>query len=545
MKIEKVIIKNFKCYAGPFELKLDSGVNIIVGNNEAGKSTILEAINLALTGLLNGRPLRNELSNYIFNNSVTKKYLDSLKTSTPMYPPPEVLIEIYFSGDDPEYAEFEGDGTSDGNRASGVAYRVYFDEVSYKSSYEALMKTGELKSIPVEYYTTQITSFARSGVVPRNIPLKPAFIDSASSRLQNGSDVYISRIVREFLEEDERAAISQVHRRLRETFMADASLQPINDKITNTAKISNKSVSISVDLSSHMAWEGGLMTFIDEVPFHYIGKGEQSTIKAKLALSRKKSSSASVLLIEEPENHLSHSRLNQLVRDVRENHEDKQIIISTHSSFVANKLGLDHLLLLRDSRVVSLKGLESNEFFKKLAGYDTLRLILAKKAILVEGDSDELVVQRAYMDANNGRLPIEDDIEVISVGTSFLRFLEIATKLELPVAVVTDNDGDVAAVDKKYAAYASKSCVKLCFDRDVDAGSLMIGTKQYNYNTLEPKLLKANSREALCKVFGTSCATEDDLHKYMRANKTDCALAIFSTKEPITFPSYILDAIAI
>ena len=35
------------------------------------------------------------------------------------------------------------------------------------------------------------------------------------------------------------------------------------------------------------------------------------------------------------------------------------------------------------------------EFFKKVAGYDTLRLILCKKSILVEGDSDELVVQRA------------------------------------------------------------------------------------------------------------------------------------------------------
>ena len=30
----------------------------------------------------------------------------------------------------------------------------------------------------------------------------------------------------------------------------------------------------------------------------------------------------------------------------------------------------------------------------------------SKKVLLVEGDSDELVVQRAYMDANGGRLPM-------------------------------------------------------------------------------------------------------------------------------------------
>ena len=69
---------------------------------------------------------------------------------------------------------------------------------------------------------------------------------------------------------------------------------------------------------------------------------------------------------------------------------------------------------------------DTYNFFKKVAGYDTLRMILCKKAILCEGDSDELVIQKAYMQLNDGRLPIEDGIEVISVGVSFLRFLEIA-----------------------------------------------------------------------------------------------------------------------
>ena len=36
-------------------------LNIIVGNNECGKSTLLEAIHLALSGQLNGRPIQTEL----------------------------------------------------------------------------------------------------------------------------------------------------------------------------------------------------------------------------------------------------------------------------------------------------------------------------------------------------------------------------------------------------------------------------------------------------------------------------------------------------
>lgn len=52
------------------------------------------------------------------------------------------------------------------------------------------------------------------------------------------------------------------------------------------------------------------------------------------------------------------------------------------------------------------------------------------------------------MQLNDGRLPIEDGIEVISVGVSFLRFLELADCIRTKIAVVTDNDGDMAAINK-------------------------------------------------------------------------------------------------
>jgi putative ATP-dependent endonuclease of the OLD family len=259
MKISKVKIKNFKCYAGPFEFSLKDGTNIIVGNNESGKSTILEAIHLALTGVLNGKYIRHDLSSYLFNLAVEREYVDSLTTAKPL-PPPKILIELFFSGDSKELAALEGDGNSDGVKASGIAYNIEFDEDNYGDAYAELVKTRELKSIPIEYYTATMTSFARKGITARNIPIKSAMIDSASSRLQSGSDVYISRIIRDSLQENERASISQAHRKLREAFVQDPNLQLINAKITTAAKISKKSVSISVDLSSQTAWESSLMT---------------------------------------------------------------------------------------------------------------------------------------------------------------------------------------------------------------------------------------------------------------------------------------------
>lgn len=447
--IQKVVIENFKCFKGRFTLELNKGLNIIVGDNEAGKSTILEAIHLALTGMFHGKYLRNELTQYIFNNKIIDEYIENIKS----YPVelPSILIEIYFSND--QIPLFEGDGNSSKIKASGISYKISFNDL-YRSEYEIFIKSGEIKTLPIEYYEIYWSSFARDNITARSIPVKSALIDSSSYKYQNGSDIYISRIIKELLNNDDVVNIAQAHRKMKEVFIEDDSIVNINRKIGEFSNISTKKVSLSVDLSSKNSWENSLTTCLDEVPFHHAGKGEQCIVKTKLALSHKKSQEANIILIEEPENHLSHTRLNQLLNEINK-HNEKQIIVSTHSSFVANKLGLSNLILLNNKKCFSLNKLtdDTKDFFKKLSGYDTLRLILCKKAILVEGDSDELIVQKAYMVNYSGKLPIEDGVDVISVGTTFLRFLEISEKIEKKTVVVTDTDYSLERVTNKYKNY--------------------------------------------------------------------------------------------
>ncbi len=535
MNITKVHIENFKTFKGSFKLVLNKGINILVGDNEAGKSTIIEAIHLALSGLYNGKYLKNELSQYAFNNAVVEKYIQCLEQGNTAEPLPHILIEVFMKGED--IAEFEGDFHSDKPiKACGFSLRVSFDE-KYQKEYEDLVKIGGIKTLPIEYYTISWSSFARDeGITPRTIPIKSALIDSSSNRLQNGSDIYISRIIKEFLDSSEVVEISQAHRKMKEFFMGEQAIKKINEKIKTASKISDKKVELSVELSSKNAWESSLMTYLEDIPFHYVGKGEQCLIKTKLALGHKKAKEANIILLEEPENHLSYSKLNQLISDIKNDSGEKQVLISTHSSFVANKLGLEHLILLNDKKTVRLNELseDTQKFFEKLSGYDTLRLILCKKAILVEGDSDELIVQKAFMVNNEGKLPIEKGVDVISVGTSFLRFLEIAGKIGTKVAVVTDNDGSVEALNKKYENYLgnnAKQSIKIRFDSDT------------NYSTLEPQMLKANSLEILNKVLGTNKSNDTDLVAYMLGHKTECALKVFETTETLNFPQYILDAI--
>jgi len=532
MHINKVLIENYKCFEGRFELPLEKDVNIIVGNNEAGKSTIIEAIHICLTGLLNGRHLMNSLSQYLFNNTIEKNYLDSLKTDEKL-PPPTITIEIYLE-EGP--ALFEGNNNLDKTKASGISIKIEFDP-EYQLQYEELIKSDEeINSIPIEYYRITWRSFARDGVTSRAIPFKSAIIDSTATRYQNGSDIYISRIIRNELDEKQKVDISQAYRSLKEQFKETPSIQEINEKITSIADISDKEVKIGVNLATKDAWEFGLTTFLNDVPFQNVGKGEQCIVKTNLSLGNKATQNAGAILIEEPENHLSHTKLNQFIKGITNKSKEKQVVITTHDNFVANKLGLNNLILLHNQKVMTIGNLkeDTQEFFQKLPGYQTLRMLLAEKAILVEGDSDELIVQKAYMKSNEGKLPIQDGIDVISVKLTFKRFLYIAEELDLPVAVVTDNDKNYKRnIKKKYKEFKKVSSIEIFAD------------KRNELNTLEPQFVDANKHqlEKLCKVIGLDFEkynTEELISKKMQKMKTTWALRVFSSDEELEFPDYII-----
>lgn len=545
MHITKIIIENFKCFEGRFSLELNKGLNILVGDNEAGKSTILEAIHLALSGWIYGKYLRTELTQSLFNSKVINDYLEGLKIQNRLLPP-QILIELYFEiENDSQKALFEGNGNSTKQKACGIQFKISFDE-KYQTEYDLLLGSGdEINSLPIEFYDFYWSSFARDDrLTPKIIPFKSALIDSSNNRYQSGSDVYISRIIRDLLTDEQKVKISQAHRKLQDSFAEDDSIQEINKELKQK-HISDKKVELSVDVSTKTAWETSLTTYLDNIPFNCIGRGEQCLVKTKLAISHKKSLEASIILLEEPENHLSHSKLNKFIKHIKASHNEKQIIISTHSSFVANKLGLRNLILLNTDKATN-KRIESRltdldettkKYFEKLAGFDTLRMILCRKAILVEGPSDELIVQKAYLKQKEN-LPIEDEVDVVSVGTSFLRFLEIAEKIKKPIAVVTDNDGDFEnKITGKYKPYEDCATIKICADSNNDL------------NTLEPQLVDANKDQLnvlkeVLEIEDTKYPDENSIIEYMKDHKTDCALKIFYTSKYVKFPQYILDAIS-
>lgn len=531
--IEKIMIRNYRIFES-FDLELNSGMNLVVGDNDAGKSSLVEAINLALTGRVNGRPAAYELSPYLFNKKVTDEYVAQLQANEKPSPP-EIIIDLFLSDDDPSLALLRGSNNLTGNDALGVRIRVAMSQ-EFAAEYQSFITEPEkVKLIPAEYYNVEWLGFSGNGITTRSAPLSTSFIDAASIRLQNGADYHLQSIIREHLDPKDRVELSRSYRSTRETFAEHESVKAVNAKLSGTrGDVTDRELTLGIDISQRYTWESSLVAHLDGLPYQYVGDGEATTLKILLALNRG-ALETQVILIEEPENHLSFSSLNMLISKIDEKCKGKQVIITTHSSFVLNKLGLGNLVLLSATSGIRIGDLPqgTQDYFMKLSGYDTLRLVLAKKVILVEGPSDELIVQRAYLDAHAGHLPINDGIDVINVrGLSFKRFLDIAKLLKRPAAVVTDNDDSPATdIAARYSDYTSESFI-----------TIHVGTDG-NGRTLEPQLLAANDRASLNAILDKDFDTDQKLLDYMKSNKTTVGLAVFNATTSIAMPEYIQNAV--
>src|SRR5690606_34831271 len=124
------------------------------------------------------------------------------------------------------------------------------------------------------------------------------------------------------------------------------------------------------------------------------GKGKQCIIKSELALA-KNDNDLDIVLLEEPENHLSHLNTQRLISKIREA-DNKQIFIATHSDLISTRLDLRKSILLNSSSNQPTKLSDLSEatakFFIKAPDNNILQFILSSRVVLVEGDAEFILM---------------------------------------------------------------------------------------------------------------------------------------------------------
>lgn len=513
--IERLILKNFKKFRD-FDVSFDDKMNILAGGNEAGKSSLLQAIDIALSA---SRSKVEALGiEAIFNTQAISEFLAGDRSITNL---PTLMIEAYFKALDDQ--EFDGRNNSlrrdyCGVRVTCVPLDEYTDEIR-----KALVDKDV--SFPFEYYEVRFRTFADKTLLPYRKPLKHLLIDSSQINNDYATREYTRAMYIAQSSVGERSKHAYDYRKAKRAFR-DTSFKAMNDTVVDYR--------FDIRSSSKSSIETDLVITENDIPIEGRGKGRQCFIKTEFAL-RNREAALDLLLLEEPENHLSHVHMHKLIQRIDAS-KDKQLFIATHSSFIATRLNLRNVLLLTEAGAANPASLhaltdETARFFMKAPDNNVLELSLCSRAVLVEGDAEFILLGALYEACSGGSNTEKDGIHVISVdGTSFKRYMELAKVLDIKVAVVRDNDEDYQAncVDN-YRDFVSEK-IRVFADTDPARSTFEICLYQDNTKSCDD-LFGAGRR---------SLSVQD----YMLGNKTEAAFQLLEKHgNTLTTPAYIKEAI--
>ena len=411
----------------------------------------------------------------------------------------------------------------------------------YSDVYKRMLKDGEIYDIPIEFYTVSYHYFKGTPVVYRYAPVKGTFIDTTRKDYSYVMDKFVTSNIATYLTTKEQTDLSTAYRKSRHTFQENEVVKQLNLTMKNNVKVNERSVAVDLKEDNIDEWKHQMSIMVESIPFENIGFGTQNSIKIELAIKNSKEQ-VNLIMMEEPENNLSYTNMTKLIEHITHS-EGKQMFISTHSSYIANKLNLGNIFLLHNGEIKSMSELseDTKRYFKKLPGYDTLWVVLAEKVILVEGPTDELIIQKAYFD-EYGKLPMEEGIDVIVVDAlAFKRYCDIAVLLKKKIVIVTDNDGNIQKnINDKYSDYLDKDNLFFIYE------------KNEKLNTIEPSVLEVNCennvpteifRKVISKNGSMANKDKQEVLDFMLNNKVEWALRVLESEEKINYPEYIKDAI--
>ena len=154
-------------------------------------------------------------------------------------------------------------------------------------------------------------------------------------------------------------------------------------------------------------------------------------------------------IIEEIEAHL-HPQVQMKVIETLKKQDDIQLILTTHSPNLASKINLKNLIICKDQNAFPMGSnyteLDSDNyrFLEKFLDVTKANLFFAKGLILVEGWSEEILVPS--LAKKTGYDLTENEVSVINVGNlGFANYYKIflrrnGPQLNIPISIISDVD---------------------------------------------------------------------------------------------------------
>jgi putative ATP-dependent endonuclease of the OLD family len=440
MWLRELKIQNFRKIEN-LTVNFPRGLCIIIGENNTGKTAIIDALRLMLLSSRDLDALRlNE---------------DDFRSSTDYTP-----IEISCTFSDPkdeDEVHFQECLVDIGNGKFDIRMnvRVEFNKTTRRPNIKMWGGETEGGSLPSNLYD-HIAS----------IYLQP--LRDPESGLRPGRNSQISRLINSLTKEEQHGDFEKIAKDANDKIRA---LKPVEEARTD---INNQMASITGDeltqktelIFSDPIFHriiAGLQPEIEGLPFALNGLGYNNLIFTSATLGTLRSSpqfSFRSILIEEPEAHL-HPHLQVLLLRYlanvasEEGSNEVQVIASSHSPILASQAPIDSIVSVHEhggiisavsvcSIKMSIDEKDDEKLKKKLQRFlDATRaeLFFARRILMVEGIAEALLLPVLTKIA--GGCLKESAVTVLNAdGLNFNAFLPLfgEGRLSFPVAVITDGD---------------------------------------------------------------------------------------------------------
>ncbi|MBU1465772.1 MAG: AAA family ATPase [Gammaproteobacteria bacterium] len=560
MYIKKVNIRNYRSFRA-FEAQLKP-LTVVIGENDTGKTNFFTALSLPLSGnQIDFNQKRLSVSD--INKDAVIDFLTSVVNEdedAELLPKiPKVSVTIEFA--DPKDAYETALLAKWIVAADEETYKIRYDfkpkddndllEVVKKSLAGKALEDINWFTLPVELYDYSIVSvnnekpIAYSDLKHVSVHSINAERDDFSESSSMKSNSIFTKLLMNTLNDDDKGQINTAYS---EFFSAIEKTETFDKVIGANEDFENyDSIIKQLECTPNLP---NLKNILSNITLKYgneflyqKGLGQRNLIYILILFAYYKSCSDTFNLccIEEPEAHLSVNNL-RLVRDFIEKSSSNsgslvQTIISTHSPSIINKLKISSVLAFTGEKAISLSDTPTNlvDYLRKRPNFDILKLLFADKVILVEGTTEEMLIN-TFLSKEAGL----NDIDVITIGQrGYINFLNIWLALNKDnqskkIGVIRDYDDSDPAKEKHDA---------------FDAANENITVRTTTNYTLEIDLVEAEGNLALLNglfnMTGDVQEVSDHMIKGKAARMLDICDAMVEEKNPlnIKLPAHIAEVI--
>lgn len=446
MYLGKINIRNFRRFKF-LDLEFQQGLNLLVGENDSGKSSIIDAIKF-VTGTHSNDWIKLDKDDFFTDGTTRATELKIVCTFNELNLEEAAAFLEWLSIIDGKYylkLTLTGRRKEKSNSISEVFYDVKAGEDE-----ESGVISGEAKNKLKVTYLKPLRD-AEYELAPRK--------GSRLSQILGAYEIFQKKDdTKHALEITMDKANSEV-----KDYFENKEGKQVSDAINNDY-LKEFSLSNNPLTSRFGITQIELGRILEKLELQGLSKTEESNlglgsnnllfIAAEMLLLKKDSGyvGLKLSLIEEIEAHLHPQSQLNLIDFLNKQSVSLgfQSIISSHSNTLASKVDLNNLILCKDGNAYSLRKGETNlapgdyEFLRRFLDDTKSNLFFANGVIIVEGDAENLIIPTLseYLE-----LPLhKHGVSIVSVGsTALLRYAKIFQRKDksgigIKVSAITDRD---------------------------------------------------------------------------------------------------------